>query len=228
MTKVALFASLVAVAAVPSAAQTAAELAAEALVNLQPGETPVPGECLTRQELDLIRDLDALWRPTVGVEGEGDDQSPFNPHSLIGTWEIEGVLPESPFGEAGEFLGTETIRHVDGCVYESTIEATLADAPFTVTTLLTYDRRAKYMVRLEDDSRGFQLLKTGRVGGDPGGYYSHHWDAPPITRDGKQVRLKGRTFLASPYNHRLRMQISVDGQPFTNFGTVWWRRQGAP
>ncbi len=227
MIKIALLATLLAVVAVSAAAQTAAQREAEPLVKLQPGETPVPGECLTKEELDLIKDLAALKRPTVGVEGEGDDQPPFNPHSLTGTWEIEGLLRESPLGEAGEFVGTETIRHVDGCTYESIIEATMPDGPVTVTVLMAYDRRAKYLVRLEQDSRGFQLLNTGRVGGDPGGYFSHYWETTQVTFNGRQVRLKGRRFFASPVAQRVRMQISIDGEPFTNFGTLWWQRTDA-
>ena len=83
------------------------------------------------------------------------------------------------------------------------------------------------MVRVERDSRGFELLKTGAVGGDAGGYFSHHWEAPQITFKGRKVRLKGTAFFASPENYRLRMQISADGQPFVNYGTIWWRREGA-
>ena len=210
----------------PVTAQTPEELEAEPIVKLQSGETVVPGQCLTQQELDLIDGLNALRRPTLGVEGEGegDDMAPFNPHYLVGTWEIEGVLPESPLGEAGEFLGTETIRHVEGCVYESTTEATVADEPVTVTSRLIYDRRVGYLVRMEDDSRGFQLVKIGPVSGDSGGYSSHHWEAPAITRQGHDVRLRGRTYMTSPGAFRVRMQISVDDEAFSNFGTVWWER----
>ena len=100
------------------------------------------------------------------------------------------------------------------------------DGAFTVKTLTVYDRTATYMVRQEQDSRGFQVLKAGAVGGDSGGYVSHHWEAPPFTYKGRKVRLKGTTFLASPDNHRLRMQISVDGGAFVNYGTLWWRREG--
>jgi hypothetical protein len=197
-------------------------------VKLQPGETAVPGECLWKEELDLNRALQALTRPTIGVEQpDGDDQPQFNPHYFIGKWLIDGVVPESPLGAAGEITGVETIRHVDGCTYESAIQAKAPSGTFTVKSLMVYDRQAGYMVRLEQDSRGFQLLKTGVVGGDAGGYSSHHWEAPAFTYKGKRVRLKGTTFLASPDNHRLRMQISADGQPFTNYGTIWWRREGA-
>jgi hypothetical protein len=49
----------------------------------------------------------------------------------------------------------------------------------------------------------------------------------PVTVGGRRVRLQGTTFVASPANYRLRMQISVDGQRPVNFGTVWFERQGA-
>ena len=41
--------------AAPSAAQTLAEIEAEPVVKLQRGETAVPDQCLTQQELDLIQ-----------------------------------------------------------------------------------------------------------------------------------------------------------------------------
>ena len=160
--------ALLLVAALPLAAQTPEQIEAEPIVKLQPGETPVPGECITQQELDLLAGLRALRRPTVGVEDAGDDQAPFNPHYFVGTWEVEGVLPESPLGESTEFVGTEVFRHVDGCIYESTLEATTVGGAVTIASRLIYDRRASYLVRLEDDSRGIEFVKIGRVGGDAG------------------------------------------------------------
>ena len=208
------------------AAQTPRELEAEPVVKLQAGETEVTGQCLTEQELDLIARLDALRRPTLGVEGdgEGDDPAPFDPHYFVGSWEVEGVLPDSPLAESSEFVGTETVRHVEGCAYASTIKAATLDGDVTVESILVYDRRMKYLVRLEEDSRGFELLKVGRVGGDPGGYFSHHWEAAPITRRGSRVRLAGRTFMLSPFHYDVRMRMSVDGGPFVNFGTLRRRR----
>ena len=208
----------------PLAAQTFAQIQAEPIVKLQPGETSVPGQCLTQEELDLIDALNALGRPTVGVEADGDDQAPFDPHYFIGTWQIEGVLPESPLGGSGDFLGTETIRHVGGCSYESTLEATLADERIVISSRMIYDRRVQYLIRIEDDSRGFELFKVGTVSGDPGGFSSHYWQTPSITREGNVVRLKGRTFISSPYAFRLRMQMSIGDEPFANFGTLWWER----
>ena len=225
-TSTVLCAVLLMTAALPVAAQTKEQIEAEPILKLERGETVVPGQCLSQQELDLIDALNALRRPTVGVEGAdgGDDMAPFNPHYFVGTWDIEGVLPESPIGEAGEFLGTETVRYAEGCTYESTIEATVGDETVTITSRLIYDRRARYLVRMEDDSRGFQLVKVGTVSGDSGGYSSHHWEAPAITRQGHEVRLRGRTYMTSPSGFRVRMRMSVDGEPFVNFGTVRWER----
>ena len=107
-------AALCVAATSPLTAQTPAQIEAEPIVKLQSGQTPVPGQCLTQQELALVDALNALRRPTVGIEADGDDQAPFDPHYFIGSWRIEGVLPESPLGESGDFLGTETVRYVDG------------------------------------------------------------------------------------------------------------------
>jgi hypothetical protein len=197
-------------------------------VKLQTGETPVVGECLTKEELDLNRALRELARATRGVEaGENADDPPrLNPTYFVGKWTIEGTLPESPLGPAGEVAGVETVRHIDGCTYESIGQIKAPAGSYTVKTVMVYDRERGYLVRVEQDSRGFQLLKTGGTGGDAGGYFSHYWSAPSFAYKGKRVQLKGTTFLASPNNYRLRMQISVDGQPFANYGTLWWTREG--
>ena len=213
-------------ATAPVGAQTSAQIEAEPIVKLQPGETLTPDQCLSQQELELIDALNALRRPTVGVErdGEGDDPAPFDPHYLVGAWHIEGVLPDSPLAPSGYFVGSETVRHVGGCTYESTVDATVDDVPVTIEALMVYDRRAKYLVRVEDDSRGFRLVKLGRVGGDPGGYFSHHWEAAPIARGDSRIRLRGRTYMTSPFAYQVRTRISVDDGPFVNFGSVWWER----
>jgi hypothetical protein len=206
----------------------AAPSAPQASVKLQPGETAVPGECLTKEELDLNRRLLALTRPTRGVESEqnADDPPRFNPQYFVGTWNIEGVLPESPLGAAGEITGVETVRHVRSCTYESTLEAKAPGGAFTVKSLITYDRTARSLVVVEQDSRGFQVRKTGPVGGDAGGYFSHHWQGAAFTYKGTRVRLQGISFFASPGNYRVRMQMAVDDQPFAAYGTLWRTRAG--
>lgn len=109
--------SLVSVGA-QSARPTPAEQPA---VKLQAGETAVPGECLTKEELDFNKRLQALTRPTRGVEAgqEGDDPLRFNPGYLVGKWNVDGVVPESPLGPAGEMSGVDTVRHVRDCTYRA-------------------------------------------------------------------------------------------------------------
>lgn len=197
-------------------------------VKLQAGETAVPGECLTKEELDLNQRLKALTRPTRGVEAgaDGDDPLRFNPSYLVGKWNIDGVVPESPLGPAGDMSGVDTVRHVRDCTYESTLQVKAPGPAYTVKSLVVFDRQAGYMMRLEQDSRGFQMLQAGVIGGDAGGYFSHHWQSPEFSFKTRRVRLQGTSFYASPENYRVRMQIAVDDQPFTAYGTLWWRREG--
>ena len=81
-----------------------------------------------------------------------------------------------------------------------------------------------YFTRYEVDSRGFELFKAGRVGGDLGGFYTIHYQTPPFEVDGQQVQLRLDTRLVSPVNYRVESRISVDGGPFRNFGTAWWTK----
>ena len=69
-----------------------------------------------------------------------------------------------------------------------------------------------------------ELTKSGPIGGDLGGYYTIFWETQPIKKDGKTIKLKGKTQMLSPANYRLQVQISVDGGPYTNFGNPWFRK----
>jgi len=116
------------------------------------------------------------------------------------------------------------VRQLDACSFESTLQGKTADGAFTIRTMMVYDRPQQYLVRLEDHSRGYRLLKVGPVGGDPGGFYNHNWETPPVVIGGTTVRLKGRTMMWSPVAFRVRIEVSENGGPFTNLGTLGWTR----
>jgi hypothetical protein len=188
------------------------------------GETPVPGKCLYKEDLDLIAARNALTRTTLN----NDAEAPFDPDYLVGRWKFEYDVSESALGPEGQVSGTETIQHMEGCLYEGNLQAKGPAGAFTVKSTMIYDPAAHYLVVLEHDSRGFEVLKSGKVGGDGGGFYTHHWQAASLTVKGKKVRLKGTTFMASPGNYRLRTEISEGDDPFVNLGTVWFQRQAPP
>jgi hypothetical protein len=204
--------------------QSAPEESNQPLLVRAPGETPVPGKCVFKEDLDLIAARRALKRTTLN----NDAEAPFDPDYLVGRWTFEYDIPESALGSGGRISGSETVQHAEGCLYEGTTQAKGPDGAFTVKSTMVYDPSAHYMVVLERDSRGFEVLKSGLIGGDSGGFYTHHRQAAPFTFKGKKVRLKGTTFMASPGNYRLRTEISEGDDPFVNLGTVWVRRQGTP
>ena len=195
-----------------------------ALIVRAPGDTPVPGKCLFKEDLDLIEAHRARTRTTLN----NDAPVPFDPDYMVGRWKYDYETSESALGPGGQVSATETVQHVEGCVYEGATQGKGPAGAFTIKSTIVYDPANHYMVVLERDSRGFDLLKTGHVGGDSGGFFTHHWEAAPFTVKGKRVRLKGTTFMASPGNYRVRDQISEGDDPFVNLGTVWVQRQGAP
>ena len=72
---------------------------------------------------------------------------------------------------------------------------------------------------------GFTLLQPGPVGGDLGGYYSQFWETPePIQYNDSQFLIKGRSCYVSPAAYRVNQEISVDGEPFINFGVMWYTK----
>ncbi len=170
--------------------------------------------------------------PDLGRPTESTDEIPLFDYDQYfpGTWTFEWRTPESPFGEGGMLEGRETFGSSDdGRNYTSTIEATGPDGPFTVASTIVYLKPQQSFSRLERDSRGFDLLKVGHIGGDLGGFYTIHYESTPVVIDGAEVRIRNVTRIVSPLNFKVESRLSVDGGPWTNFGTGWWRRaEGGP
>ena len=204
--------------------QAAPDESSQTLLVRATGETPVPGKCIFKEDLDLIAARRALKRTTLN----NDAEAPFDPDYMVGRWTFDYDVPESALGPGGQTSGTQTVLHLDGCLYEGMTQAEGSGGAFTIKSTILYDPSAHYMVVLERDSRGFEVLKTGRVGGDSGGFFTHHWEAAPFTFKGKKVGLKGTTFMSSPFNYRVRTEISEGDGPFVSLGTVWVHRQEAP
>ena len=112
-----------------------------------------PGKCIFKEDLDLIAARRALKRTTLN----NDAEAPFNPDYVVGSWTFDYDMPESALGPGGQIAGTETVVHVDGCLYEGTTQAKSADGAFTIKSTIVYDPSAHYMVIQEHDSRGFDV-----------------------------------------------------------------------
>jgi hypothetical protein len=150
---------------------------------------------------------------------------PPNMDYFLGTWSFEWNVPESPLGPAGKIKGTETYKKsLNGTAYESVIEGDGPQGQLKGSATTVYNEKERLVTRSETGIFGVSLTKIGKIGGDLGGYYTIFWESAPIKKEGKIVKLKGKTLMLSPANHRLQMQISVDGGPFTNFGNPWFRR----
>ena len=142
-----------------------------------------------------------------------------------GTWEFEWRVPESPLGVGGTLEGTEVYSESeDGRYYTSRVEARGPEGPFTTESRIIYLAEQKVFTRYEIDSRGFELWRAGRVGGDLGGFYTIHYETPPFEAGGQLVQLRMTTRLVSPVNYKVESRISTDGGPFTSFGTGWWTK----
>jgi len=150
---------------------------------------------------------------------------PPNMDYFVGTWSFEWNVPESPLGSAGKVKGTEVYRkNPNSGDYESDIDGQGPQGPFKGHAITRYSEKEKLVVRSETGLFGVSLVKTGPIGGDLGGYYTIFWETGAFKKDGKTIKLKGKTLMLSPANYRLQIQISVDGGPFTNFGNPWFRK----
>jgi hypothetical protein len=160
-----------------------------------------------------------------------DPKDPMPPPNLdyfLGAWSFDWNVPESPLGPAGKMKGTETYKKIlSGQKYESVIEGEGPEGTFQGRALISYDEKEKIVSRYEIFSYGVSALKSGPIGGDLGGYYTIHWETPPFKRDGKVIKLKGKTQMLSPAYYRLSLEISVDGGPYTSLGNPWFRKVDA-
>ena len=154
-----------------------------------------------------------------------DEMPPPNMAYFLGTWSFEWNVPESPLGPAGKIKGTETYKKgQDGTTYESEIVGEGPLGPFKGRATIVYNEKEKLVTRSETGLFGVSFVKSGPIGGDLGGYYTIFWESAPVKKDGKTIKLKGKTQMLSPAHYRLLIQISIDGGPYTNFGNPWFRK----
>ncbi len=69
--------------------------------------------------------------------------------------------------------------------------------------------------------------RSRRVGADLGGFYNILFESAPFKAGGHTVRMRHTMRLNAPLAYRVATSVSVDDGPFTNYGTPWWRKQGA-
>jgi len=165
--------------------------------------------------------MPTLGRPTV--TGDAVPLFDFDTY-FLGKWSFEWSMPDSALGPAGPYSGTTVFSKLDGRFYEAVTEGEGPDGPFKVREVIAYHRENKTLARTVTDSRGFSYFQFGPVGGDLGGIFNIHFESAPFTANGKSVRVRHSLALLSPLNYRVATGISVDGGPYTNLGTPWWRK----
>src|SRR5262249_10403557 len=153
-----------------------------------------------------------------------DPMPPPDLNYFRGTWALEWNVPESPLGAAGKLKGTETFRKASDGSFESVISGAGPQGAFKGHATTKYNEKEKIVTRSETGLFGLNLTTSGPIGGDLGGYYTIYWESAPIKKDGKIIKLKGKTQMLSPAHYRLQVQISVDGAPYTSFGNPWFRK----
>jgi hypothetical protein len=164
--------------------------------------------------------------PILGRATDSNDKVPlfdFDAY-FLGKWTFEWSMPESPLGPAGPYSGTTTVSKINDIYYEALTDGEGPNGAFKIREVIAYHKENKTLARHVTDSRGFSYLQFGPVGGDLGGIYNVHFESAPFTVNGKSVRVRNTMHLLSPLNYRVASSISVDGGPFTNLGTPWWRK----
>jgi hypothetical protein len=165
--------------------------------------------------------------PDLGRPTQNEDQLPlfdFDAY-FLGKWSFEWDLPEGPLGPAGRMEGTTVYTALGDGAYQAVTEATGPEGRVTIKELIRYQKERKTLTREVTDSRGFSYTQDGTIGGDLGGFYNIYFESTPFTAQGRSVRVKHSMRLSSPLNYRVATTISLDGGPYTNYGTPWWRKE---
>ena len=166
---------------------------------------------------------------TQGGPTTGDEMIPtFDMGYFVGEWDIEWAPLDTPLLPGGTYTGTETIRHIqNGRYFDVTVELKGPDGSLSGRGIMFFEsgpfgsHLTKYVVY----DAGFTLLQPGPVGGDLGGHYSQFWETPePIYHNDSKILIKGRSYYTSPAAYRVNQQISVDDDPFINFGIMWYMK----
>jgi hypothetical protein len=148
---------------------------------------------------------------------------PFNLGYFQGTWTFDWDVPDSVFGEGGPITGTETYTCDDrGLSCESIVKAESPAGAFTQQVRLRYNDATKTITRDEKDSRGFAVHYVGHVSSDQG-LYQIAYTSNPFKYKGKTLKLTSASSLSAPTAFRMRVQLAVDNQPSTSYGSPWWR-----
>ena len=186
----------------------------------------------------MLLPLAANAQPPAGQQPNTDDPNyrrpstsslpPFNLGYFEGTWTVDWDVPDSVFGEGGQITGTETYKcDANALSCESTVKQETPGGPVTQQVRMRYDASTQTITRDEKDSRGFSVRYVGHVSSDQG-LYQIAWTGDPFRYKGKKIALKSAASLSAPSAFRVRVQISVDDQPATNFGSPWWRLRQTP
>ena len=165
--------------------------------------------------------------PDLGRPTKNDDQLPLFDFDAYfpGTWTFEWDVPEGPLGPAGRLEGTTVYKATGAGTYQAITDATGPSGKFTITEVIRYDKAQKTLTRDVTDSRGFKYSQKGTIGGDLGGFYNIYFESEPFKVGRESVVVKHGLRLTSPMNYRLAATVSVDGGPFRNYGTPWFRKK---
>ncbi|HYM21609.1 MAG TPA: hypothetical protein VEU08_00295 [Vicinamibacterales bacterium] len=164
--------------------------------------------------------------PDLGRPTRPNDEQPafdFDTY-FLGTWTFEWEVPEGVLGPSGTIKGSIVYKKVEGPFYEATTTATGPGGPLTIKESIAYRKDGKTAARYVTDSRGFAYQQLAPVGGDLGGYFNLYYEGTPFTYKGKTIRIKNALRLTSPLRYRNAVTLSIDGGPFTNYGSAWFEK----
>lgn len=182
--------------------------------------SPQTPQLTPEQQRQRDEDPENFLRPTEPLP-------PLTLEYFVGRWNFEWDVPATVFGDGGTIKGTETFGKpsADGKFIESDVEATGPGGSYKQHVIMAYNELGRVLSRHEKDSRGFESLSIGRISTDQG-FYLISFDGSAFTHQGQSIRFKTTSSLMGPGSYRLRVQTSIDGGPFRNFGSPWWRKEG--
>lgn len=150
----------------------------------------------------------AQMSPTPGPEVKKLDY-------FVGTWSVEGTIPQGPWGPGGKFSSTETSDWMPGKFFveghsDFKMPPELGGDGKAVS-YLGYDTEDNVYTYNEFNSMGRRENSEGTVSGDTWTWTSSQ------TYGGQEIKQKMTMKVLTPTTYSLKFEISMDGTTWTPF-----------
>jgi len=134
---------------------------------------------------------------------------------FVGTWTVEGTIPQGPWGPGGKFSSTDTTKWMEGSFFvEGHSDFKMPQelgGDGKAVSYMGYDTDENVYTYNEFNSQGRRENSKGTVSGDTWTWTSSQ------NYGGQEIKQKMTMKVLSPTSYSLKFEVSVDGTNWMPF-----------